>query len=199
MHATIQELHQQLSNLQNNKLVDKLMHFGSCLRGTRAYWTKWYSKLTNMINQLGFPTLFFTLSVAHTKWPDLHTIMPLSKYYDQQSEHARNIQNVIQYPHIFSMYMHQRFNVFHDIVLKRYLCARDFWYRFGFLLFQQFYNDLKENVCCCVFLSYFNCTFSILSSMSGIIEVPPISTVFYGFLKHWIWKHWIGPMRFLLL
>lgn len=35
--ANVQELRQQLYDLPNNKLAGKLMHFGSCLRGTRAY------------------------------------------------------------------------------------------------------------------------------------------------------------------
>lgn len=65
--TTFKELHHQLSNLLDNKLVEHLMQFGSSLRGKRAYWTKCQSELTDMITQLGCPYLFFTLSATNTK------------------------------------------------------------------------------------------------------------------------------------
>ena len=37
---TVEELRHQLSDLLDNKLVEHLMWFGSSLRGTRPYWTK---------------------------------------------------------------------------------------------------------------------------------------------------------------
>ena len=129
-------MRQQLYDLLKNKLAEKLMHFGSFLRGSRGYWTKCHSELINIINQWGCPTLFFTFSAVDTKWPDLHSVMPSRRDSDRQSEHARNIQNVIPYPHIVSMYMHQRFNILCDIVLQRYLGARYFWYRFVVLPFR---------------------------------------------------------------
>jgi ATP-dependent DNA helicase PIF1 len=60
--TTIEALRQQLLDLPDNKLVEHLMCFGSSLRGTRAYWKKCRTELTDMITQLGCPTLFFTLS-----------------------------------------------------------------------------------------------------------------------------------------
>ena len=62
-------------DLPDNKLVENLMRFGSSLRGTRAYWTKFQAELTDMITQLGCPSFFFTLSVTDTKWPELHSLM----------------------------------------------------------------------------------------------------------------------------
>jgi len=75
--TTIQDLCQQLINLPDNKLDENVMCFGSSLSGTWAYWTKCHTKPTNMITQLGCPTLFFTLSETDTKWPNLHNVMPI--------------------------------------------------------------------------------------------------------------------------
>ena len=65
--TTIENLHHQLFDLLDNKLVEHPMHFGSSLRGSMAYWTKCRVELTDMITQLGFPSFFFTLSAADTK------------------------------------------------------------------------------------------------------------------------------------
>jgi ATP-dependent DNA helicase PIF1 len=128
--TTILDLRQQLIDLPDNKLVEHLMHFGSTLRGTRAYWTKCHAELTDMITQLGCPTLFFTLSAADTKWPDLHNVMPKNAHSRRLNEHRKKIENVIQYPHLVAMYMHQRFQIFEEEVIKKYLKAKDIWYRF---------------------------------------------------------------------
>ena len=62
--------------MSNDKIGEWVTIFGSSLRGTRSYWNKSRAELTNMINQQGTPTFFFTLSAADTKWPDLHALMP---------------------------------------------------------------------------------------------------------------------------
>ncbi|KAE8739273.1 hypothetical protein FOCC_FOCC015233 [Frankliniella occidentalis] len=40
------------------------MHYGSRLRTTKAYWKSRCGELLDMVNQLGTPTVFFTLSSA---------------------------------------------------------------------------------------------------------------------------------------
>ena len=52
------------------------MQFGTSLRGTRSYWAKCKAKLTDLLDQLGTPTIFFTLSATAMQWPDLHALMP---------------------------------------------------------------------------------------------------------------------------
>ena len=93
--TTIEELCHQISDLPNNKLGNHIMRFGSSLRGTRAYRTKCRSELTDMITQLGCPYLFFTLSVAVTKWPELHNLMPIHSHSHSLNENHMKIDNVI--------------------------------------------------------------------------------------------------------
>ena len=73
---TVHELANQLQDMPIDKIGERVTIFGSSLRGTRSYWNKSRAELTNMINQQGTPTFFFTLSAADTKWPDLHALMP---------------------------------------------------------------------------------------------------------------------------
>ena len=56
--TTIEDLHKELIIVPHTKLAERLMHFGSCIRGTKAYWNICRSELTDMISQIGFPTLF---------------------------------------------------------------------------------------------------------------------------------------------
>jgi len=72
--TAIDNLYQNLHNVPNSQLAKKLMCFGTSLQGMRSYWRKCHYELTNMINQLGSPTIFFMLSFVDTKWPDLHAL-----------------------------------------------------------------------------------------------------------------------------
>jgi len=38
--TTINELREHMDNIPQSHLADRLMHFGSTLKGTRSYWTK---------------------------------------------------------------------------------------------------------------------------------------------------------------
>ncbi|XP_059070553.1 uncharacterized protein LOC131860191 [Cryptomeria japonica] len=75
MPITINELRQHMENMPQSHLANRLMRFGTSLRGTRSYWAKCCAELTDMLHQIGSPTIFFTLSVADMYWPDLHALM----------------------------------------------------------------------------------------------------------------------------
>ena len=131
--TTIEDLRSLVCNLPEQKLAESLMRFGSSIRGTRAYWNKCRSELTYIITQLRCQIVFFTLSAADTKWPDLYSIMLHRPQQRSRNEHSMKIENVIQYPHIFAMYMHQRFTIFCEEILEKYFRAKDLWYRFVFI------------------------------------------------------------------
>ena len=128
--TTIEDLRKELIEFPDTKLAERLMRFGSCLRGTKAYWNTCRSELTDMISQIGCPTLFFTLSAADTKWPDLHKAMPNSAPLSAQNWNRWRTDNVINYPHIVAKYMHERFSIFRDEIIVKYLRAKDYWYRY---------------------------------------------------------------------
>ena len=82
------------------------MRFGNVLRGTRAYQSKFHGELCELLQQIGSPTIFFTLSVADMQWPDLHILMPGTSPTDLKEARKWRCQNVIDNPHIVASYVH---------------------------------------------------------------------------------------------
>ena len=140
---TIFEIFNQLQDLHNDKIIERVVRFGSTLRGTHSYWNKRRVELTNMITQQGTPILFFTLSVADTKWKDLHALMPTQDPSTSNQHQQWKIQNIIANPHIASQYMHNRFKIFLEEVLQKGLHITDSWCR---------------SVTCSYFLSFSSCS-----------------------------------------
>ena len=64
MPITINDLQEHIENIPHSHLVDHLMCFGTNIRGTRSYWEKCRVELSDLLHQIGTPTIFFTLSVA---------------------------------------------------------------------------------------------------------------------------------------
>ena len=95
------------------------MRFGAHLRGTRPFWTQRRSELTSMITQLQCATLFFTLSVVDTKWPDLHAVMQENIPSNLASLQQWCNRNIIDMPHIVAAYMHKTFSFFREEMLKK--------------------------------------------------------------------------------
>jgi hypothetical protein len=83
-----------------------------------------------MITQQGTPTFFFTLSVADTKWPDLHSFMPRHAPAASHQQYQWRICNLISNPHVASQYMEKRFKIFLEEVLQKGLATKDYWCRF---------------------------------------------------------------------
>lgn len=68
-NGTVNELQQRLVN--EPSLIKRFMHFGSNTRGSNSYWYQRQTELKAMVNQLGIPTIFLTLSAADLWWPCL--------------------------------------------------------------------------------------------------------------------------------
>ena len=88
-----------------------------------------------MIPQTSFPTLFFTQSVADTKWREPHKVMPNSAPVSAQNINRWRTDNVINYPHIVAKYMHERFSIFCEEIIMKYVHAKDYCYRYIISLF----------------------------------------------------------------
>eukprot|EP01018_Ginkgo_biloba_P012987 Gb_37081 [translate_table: standard] len=118
--AIIHELRAQLETLPDACLAEKVMKFGTTLRGTYAYWSKCLCELSDMIHQIGCPTIFFTLSVIDMQWPDLHQLMPRTPPWDPTAARKWHCNNVIQHPHIVAKYMHLHYTIFREEVLTKF-------------------------------------------------------------------------------
>ena len=82
-----------------------------------------------MITQIVFQTFFFTLSVVDTKWLDLHKNISNYAPLFAKNRNIWRIDNIINYPHIVAIYMHQLFGIFHEEIIVKYLNSKDYWYR----------------------------------------------------------------------
>ena len=59
-----------------------------------------------MINQLGIPTLFFTLSAVDIKWPDRQRLLIDDIPIELQTNKHR-FDNIVNNPHMTLLYLHQ--------------------------------------------------------------------------------------------
>ena len=130
MPITINELRQCMENTPHSNLADKLMRFGTSLRGTRSYWEKSHAGLIDLLHQIGCPTIFFTLSAADMYWPDLHALMLGTMPTNPREAQNWRRQNIIDYPHIVAHYMHLRHSMFRKEILENGMNVKDFWCRY---------------------------------------------------------------------
>lgn len=101
-----------MESMSRSNLADRLMRFGTTLRGTRLYWAKCKGELIDLLHQVGTPTIFFTLSATDMQWPNLHTLMPGTLLSDPWEAQKWRRQNIIDYPHIVAHYIHLRHTMF---------------------------------------------------------------------------------------
>ena len=76
MPITIYQLRQHIENTPHSSLANKLMQFGTSLRGARSYWTESCVELTYLFHQIGTPLVFFIFSAVVMYWLYLHALMP---------------------------------------------------------------------------------------------------------------------------
>src|SRR5581483_395220 len=71
----VTDIQEMIANGDKN-LADKIMRYGEGLRGTRQFWMVRQNELMDMVKQIGHQGLiFFTLSAADLRWPELHKLM----------------------------------------------------------------------------------------------------------------------------
>ncbi|XP_057850600.2 uncharacterized protein LOC131061102 [Cryptomeria japonica] len=128
--TTLQALREQLQSTPFDQLPNQLMRFAASLQGTRAYWKRSRKDLTTMIHQLGTPTLFFTLSAADTKWPELHKLFPPNLSPEFQSMKKQFIQNIVHNPHVTALFLHFRLTIFREEIIDKLFKAKDHWYMY---------------------------------------------------------------------
>ena len=134
---TVAQLRFALKEDRGHILASKIVRCLQTVRGTRPYWHMEGAKLRQMIEQIGTPTLFYTLSMADLSWPDLHRLMPEDPFQigltAGESFRIRS-RNLANNPHIVSAYLsvkhqHLRETVFNHLRESCEAPVSDFWYR----------------------------------------------------------------------
>ena len=83
--------------------MSKLVHYAKNISATNAYWNQVKQELRAIINQVGSPTIFWTLSCADFHWPEFHQLFSTDNLSNEQIR-----QNVINNPHILDWFFTER-------------------------------------------------------------------------------------------
>ncbi|XP_012146256.2 uncharacterized protein LOC105663231 [Megachile rotundata] len=124
---SLSDIRQRVRN--NPAFLNQIMVYCSSLRSTKPYWRLRFSELSAMVNQLGLPTIFFTLSAADYHWPDLFSL--LAPGTDPASLSERQRRDLMHENPLLVAYFFQRScDVFIKKVLRPVFKVADYWSRF---------------------------------------------------------------------
>lgn len=125
-NLTIDDLRAMVNTMSAQQLMTKLHHYASKVQGSSQYWYQRHQELKCLLEQMGPPTFFWTVSSADNHWPDLHRLLPHSSTSLSQAEKR---QAVIDCPHMTDWYFTNRLQDFVDHWLYASLDAQWHWYR----------------------------------------------------------------------
>ena len=84
------------------------------------------NRLTSMIDTLGLPIVFFTLSAADLQWPELARLLNV----EDPGDSAARSKAVVNNPCVSDQFFYQRVVKFMDLVFFEILNVDDYWLRF---------------------------------------------------------------------
>lgn len=100
-------------------ILKKIMFQASNLKGTRSYWHSRGNELRDMVDQIGLPTFFLTLSSADGHWDGLYKLLSGQNDTSNLTESQR--RKLIQdNPHIVDEYFDYRVKAFITNVSKHF-------------------------------------------------------------------------------
>ncbi|XP_034240282.1 uncharacterized protein LOC117644774 [Thrips palmi] len=113
---------------QNPTIMKKIMFHASNLRGTKAFWHARANELRDMVEQLGLPTIFLTLSCADGHWSDLFKLLTGNDDISTLTESDR--RKLIQdNPKVVDEFFDHKVQSFIKHVMKKKYKVKDYWYR----------------------------------------------------------------------
>ena len=124
-NLTLGELQEMISY---NTVMKKLLRYAKNITGTNAYWNHAKEQLKATINQVGAPTIFWTLSCAEFHWPVYHALF--TKDEDANSSSLR--KDIINNPRLIDWFFTVRVENFVKHWLYNTLEAEWHWYRFEY-------------------------------------------------------------------
>jgi len=129
-NLTLDELQELVRSGNFESIMRKLMRYTKNVSGTNAYWNDIKAKLKATINQVGAPTIFWTLSCAEFHWPEFHAL-----FSDNEISSPETLRsNVINNPHILDWIFTLRVEKFVKHWLYEKMGATWHWYRFEYAL-----------------------------------------------------------------
>ena len=131
---TLDEMKEMLASGTYLQVMSKLLLYAKNILGTNGYWYQQKNNLKALLNQMGPPTIFWTLSCAELHWPEYHALFTESNMMELKSSDFR--RNVIKHPHFFEWFFVQRTEAFVKItVLELHGIGTDMSMQFYVILF----------------------------------------------------------------
>ncbi|KAK3922574.1 ATP-dependent DNA helicase, partial [Frankliniella fusca] len=124
---TISQLKEYLSN--DKSMVKQIMYYGSRIRSTKSYWNSRCGELLDMVQQIGDPTVFFTLSAADYYWPNLFRLLDKDVKTLNIKERA---DLIAANPLVADSYFYLRSKFFINHCFKPHFGVKDVWFRYEF-------------------------------------------------------------------
>ncbi|KAK3923180.1 ATP-dependent DNA helicase [Frankliniella fusca] len=121
----VEELKAHLDS--NASARKKIMFMGSNLKGSKSYWKSRCGELRDMVEQIGLPTIFLTMSAADLYWPDLYRILT-GKDISEVSMRERRLL-IRENPIIVDLFFDYRLQIYIQEVLELKYKVTDYWYR----------------------------------------------------------------------
>jgi len=140
---TVEELRERLNSNAKYTFIQSIQCQIDWIPGLTSFWQRQRRQLIQMIEQLGSPHLFFTLSAADLHWPELHRIIEEQRAVAEgtdvldittlaeRARYNRCVDNLTKYPHIVASFLQFRVKLFLNTLIKipgfKFV---DHWYRY---------------------------------------------------------------------
>jgi ATP-dependent DNA helicase PIF1 len=124
----VEEIRERLQS--NPNFLNSLMTFSSKIRGSQAYWYQRSRELLDMVDQIGLPTAFLTLSSADYHWPDLFRLIANQNEDISTLSEQRRRTLMHDNPHTVAFFFQARCDIFIDEVLTPLFKVVDLWHRY---------------------------------------------------------------------
>ena len=121
-HLSVDKLREMVGH-NSETLSNQVLHYETSLHGTRQFWLKQRSRLTAMVDTLGIPTAFFTLSAADLQWPELADLLNVEEPHNS----AARSRAVIENPCMADWFFYHRVIKFMDVYYMGIMIAKDYW------------------------------------------------------------------------
>ena len=121
---TVEDL-RQLAEQGDTSFAKSVYHYGTNLAGSPAYWSQQRARLVQMVEELGLPTLFVTLSAADLQWPELFEMLGLP----EETTHTTRAHALNSNPAAADWLFWRRVQLFMKAYYVDLLGAADYWMR----------------------------------------------------------------------
>lgn len=74
---------------KDNRIMDSIVSFAAPIRSTPGFWKQRSAELKCMTEQLGPPSIFFTLSAADYHWKGLFKVLASQTEYSQLTNYQK--------------------------------------------------------------------------------------------------------------